>query len=200
MLRSVLAFILLAVLAGCVCAQTKTEDISTVDVRSLTNEQKLEILSKIAAAKVASPTATVANVSETDRTELSEWGDLGAGMGRAAVAAAKEVGVAANEFVQTPLGKVTMAVVLYKVIGRDVVKLTAGSIVFVVFMSIAVWFMRRWRGLPSRYEVQPVLNGLWYKRIPVEYRQHSDEMTATHVVATIASVLAALVIGLNVMF
>lgn len=54
------------------------------------------------------------NISEKVRDEVQAWTDLGQNIGRATVGAAKEVGMAANEFSQTPLGIVTTSIVVYK--------------------------------------------------------------------------------------
>ncbi|KAI9549461.1 hypothetical protein GHT06_001861 [Daphnia sinensis] len=71
---------------------------STVDVRNLTPEQVAQVQKQ-----VSELSSTPVNVSASVRKEAEAWGELGANMGKAMVGAAKEVGVASNEFAQTGL-------------------------------------------------------------------------------------------------
>ena len=72
----------------------------TINVDNLTRDQIAQVNQTISEMK-SSPSG----VSSKVRGEVSAWVDLGKGIGQATVAGAREVGIAANEFASTPLGK-----------------------------------------------------------------------------------------------
>ena len=88
---------------------------NTVDISKLPPHQRAAIEKQVAEA--SSPT----NISETVRNEAAAWGQLGTNIGYALIGAAREVGMAANEFASTDLGKIVAFVVVYKVIGESLV-------------------------------------------------------------------------------
>ena len=94
--------------------QLSASDISSIDVSKLSPDQRAALLASV--AKMVNSPTDAADISQTVRNETSKWVDLGTNVGAAAVSAAKQVGMAANDFVKTPLGKVTMGIVIYKVI------------------------------------------------------------------------------------
>lgn len=191
-LASILSF---AAVAGSGTAQ----DATSVDVSKLTAAQKAEVLKYAANLEATKPDAQ--GISEKTREEVGKWGELGVGMGRAAVAAAKEVGVAANEFVQTPLGKVTMGVVVYKVIGHDVIKFFVGGAILVTFTIAALVcaFGMRGRKGEVKYETKPTLWGAFNRQYITSYEPDSD-LVGGYFVAAVVCILIALIVGLNVMF
>jgi len=108
--------------------------------------------------------ATPTNVSAAVREEAAAWGNLGANMGHALVGAAKEVGVATNEFAATPLGKVTVGIVAYKIVGRELLHYIGGSIFLLVTWSWATYVLMR-GGYTYTYEYKPFLFGLWSRKV-----------------------------------
>lgn len=70
-----------------------------------------------------------------DAEKLQEYALLGEQIARAIGAAAKETGVAVNEFVKTPVGKLTTFIIVYKLIGRDIMHYICG-----VGFFILAWF------------------------------------------------------------
>lgn len=169
-----------------------TSGITQIDVSRLTPEQRAALLT--AATQMESqPASTNAGFSETMRKEVEKWGELGTGMGRAAVSAAKEVGVATNDFVQTPLGKITMGVVLYKVMGHDLIKFAVGTTVFVVFLTTALVLVFRRKG-NVKFDYEPRLWGAWHKKVVVEIKEAEENVVIMHflggAVCTVISLVA----------
>lgn len=76
------------------------------DTSGLTEQQKAELAVQV--AKLKTEKLQPENISEKVRTEAQAWGDLGANMGKALVGGAKEIGVAANEFAETPSAKLRL--------------------------------------------------------------------------------------------
>lgn len=134
-------------------AATSVEGIQSIDVSKLTSEQKAQLLTS--ATTMASDAKPDVSTSEKVREEASKWVDLGGNMGRAAVGAAREVGMAANDFVGTPLGKATMAVVVYKIVGRDIVKIAIGGVLMLFSLAIGTYFLVRRPYESIEYESVP---------------------------------------------
>lgn len=118
----------------------------SVEVEGLTEVQRAEVQKFIAVtkeqnSKKGSKELDVPYAPGTEK--VNGWVDAGVSLGKGLAAAAKELGVAANEFVKTPVGKLTAAVVLYKFMGKDIIKLVSGFLFIVVFGSTWIYIFRR---------------------------------------------------------
>ena len=167
------------------------------------NQLKIQALQMANSANNNFPsgtTATVVNVSESMRTEAQKWGALGTNMGTAMVSMAKEIGVATNEFVATPLGKMTAAVIIYKVIGRDLLKMATGALIVVMgyIVPLIVWF--KMAPIEKTYENIPRIGGLWISRKVVSISRPRGEDVAGWVLIALALLIVGNAVGLNMMF
>lgn len=138
-------------LAGIILAFSFSASAASVDVSGLSKEQ-VEQINKIVQDK--------STVSSKTREELSKWGELGKGVGEALLSAARELGVAANDFARTPLGMVTTGIVVYKIIGRDLLKIIVGSILFTLGWVFGLRLMRHAKGITYTYQSIPIFWGL----------------------------------------
>lgn len=144
---------------------------STVYTDGLTESQRAQVELEVAKMKEA-PKDTV-NVSEGVRKEAEEWGQLGSNMGKAIVSAAKEIGVAANEFAQTPLGKITVAVIVFKLIGVQLLHICIGTLIL-LFGWVSTFYLlafTKFCGNDVEYEYKPVLWGAWQRRLKTRFRE-----------------------------
>lgn len=164
----------------------------SIDLRGLTSEQKEKLA--LIRAEMQSPVSA----SERLREEANKWGKLGENVGKATVAAAKEVGVAANEFVSTPLGKIVTGIVIYKVIGTEALKIIVGAFIMFFFFSIGLWFIFR-RPVNVTYENVPVLYGMWNRRL-VKSQKAADELGEARYFFAAICAGAGLIFGLSLMF
>ena len=184
----------LIVILGLAFASVASADVPyQLDVSKLTQEQRAAIQLQI--TQTAAKTVDPVNLSETVRNEASKWGDLGKNVGTSLVAAAKEVGQGVNEFSQTPVGKVTTAIIVYKVIGRDVIHLAVGLLTLFVGTLAAIYAFKR-MGVSLEYENIPRLNGLWISRKIKSVKIDSDYHVGGIVTALIILTLTW-VVGLN---
>lgn len=166
----------------------------------LNEEQKGQVLAMIDDLNAKRAAQKGPNTSAVVREEAAKWGELGANMGRAAVGAAKEVGMAANEFVSTPLGKVTMGIVIYKVIGKDIIKFIMGFSILVFFLTTGHNFLRmkRYSGTVE-YATVPTFFKLRTKQVVVK-GQTDEQWAAAYTAMGIISILLGCAIGFGVMF
>lgn len=102
---------------------------ATANVNGLTDEQAAEL--ELMGERMKSN--TVESIPNAEK--LSQYAELGEQIAKAIGAAAKECGVAVNEFVETPVGKLTTFIIVYKLIGRDMMHYVCGVGFFFV-----VWF------------------------------------------------------------
>lgn len=155
-------------LAFCVLALSFGTYAQSISVENLTKKQIAELNQHVAEMK-----NEPSSVSEKVRSEVEAWTDLGQNIGRATVGAAKEVGMAANDFAQTPLGVVTTSIVVYKLIGKDAVRFFVGACMIFTGTLFGVWMSRRrW---VRQYEHHPVLFGLWQKKNVVSEKVDENE-------------------------
>jgi hypothetical protein len=102
----------------------------------LTPEQQAEIASKVAQQHAYNiRSGVVAKPADAEKPaveSVERWVNIGAKIGMAFAGAAKELGVAANEFLKTPAGMITVGLITYHYIGDDVIKLGAAMIVLFV--------------------------------------------------------------------
>lgn len=108
---------------------------------NLTAEQKatlaLEAAKLVTANKTpdANPTTTVDTVKK--------WTDVGTAIGSGLASSAKELGVAANDFAQTGVGKFTMIIIAWHFIGAALVHVLFGSLWLLGAISLWFYLFRR---------------------------------------------------------
>jgi len=172
-----------------------TASAATIDDSKLSDEQKAQVQKMVADLEAKKPD----NISATARAETEKWVELGGNMGKAAVGAAKELGMAANEFVATPLGRVTMGVVIYKVIGKDIIGMIVGGCIVVFFLTMAVVLLRMKKYTNATYEYKPVLFGLRQRQF-VMSGSIDNEWAVGYMIASFVCIVIGLLVGLNIMF
>jgi len=166
----------------------------TIDVSKLTQEQ-VTALSKQVQELAGNPVTVSAQV----RSEASAWGELGANMGKAMVGAAKEIGVAANEFSQTSLGKVVVFMTVYKIMGRELLGVIVGSGIMLFTYSLALWLLATKRWSTVTYTYVPVLFGAFTLKKILDSKISDDVLFAKVMTSALLLVFSTL-IGLNVIF
>lgn len=134
----------------------------TIDTSKLTKEQVAQLQAQ-AAEMQSAPGQTAVIV----RQEAEAWADLGGKVGMAMVSAAKEVGMAANEFASTDLGAVVTAIVVYKIVGTEIMSLFGGFVILLVGIPLSLWMLMKkstW-AYDVEYEYQKYLGGFWNRRV-----------------------------------
>lgn len=162
-----------------------------VDVSKITPEQAAQIQKQVNELQ-----APATNVSVAVREEAEAWGTLGANMGKAMVGAAREVGVAANDFAATDLGKVTVAIITYKLVGKELISVVAGSAVLFAGACLVIFLLRTRMFSVVEYEYHPVLFGFWQRRFVKSCRPTNDGVTI-RIVCCAATAAISLLVGLQ---
>lgn len=116
----------------------------TVDISKLSPEAKIEIEKQKIQDKIA---------------QYGEWVGLGKEIGVAVDASLSSITDRASQFANTDMGKVTMAVVVYKIIGRDLFRILFGSVIFVVVMPPFIYMTIKNCAKPSLSRVRYTEDG-----------------------------------------
>lgn len=169
----------------------------SIDTSKLTAEQK-EQLGKMVLQD--SPKTD----GELDMLEkAARFGQIiGSGIG----AAAREVGIAVNEFSQTTPGRVAMLILVWKYMGDDILGVMVGIPGLVLGMWVG-WKMvhrGRQRNYTREYVYVPVLWGLFNRRKLAKevYNRNSESSESDDWMQTIGyfCMIMSVVVGLNIVF
>lgn len=138
------------------------------------------------AAKAAEESGIVAiekakEVAAAAPEKAFDYAAKGAEIGRALASATKELGVAADNFLNSTTGKLAAAVIVYKLVGQDLVHFLAGSTIFCVLVPMWFYMYRRKFHIVTR-ECEPVeVKLLWIfpwtfnkGKTVTQYNQKSD--------------------------
>lgn len=169
-------------------------DQTTVDISKLSSDQQAQILKEINNAQSSTSTSTP---STSDvQSKLEKWKDIGEGLGAALVSASQQLGIAANQFVQTPVGKITMAIVVYKLIGTGLLQAISFLISATFFFSLAVVFFFKTPMDKVEYEFKPVLWGM-FNRKKVKSYVINENIQAVYYLAGAVSIVIGLFFAAN---
>lgn len=110
---------------------------------NLTEAQKAELAAT--AAKMASDNAAEPKgVPTPAKVEVvKQWVDIGTAIGSGLAASAKELGIAANEFAQTPVGRFTVFLIAWHFIGSTLLHVAFSLMWFITLTTILIWLYRR---------------------------------------------------------
>ncbi len=132
-------------------------------VEKLTTEERAYVKQQLSDTKEVQSTAG----------KVGEWAELGARVGVGIAAAAKELGIAAAEFSQTPIGKVVVAVLVFKVIGKTVILVVVGLTLLFVTVPLGMKFIRKQKIPTGEYTKQNIFG--WTRDVPTyRYVEHED--------------------------
>lgn len=104
-------------------SQTTSQEL-TAELAKMTDAEKAEALKAIRAKE--SPAAASAR----------EWVAIGNGLGEGLAATAQKLGVVANDFAKSPVGKMAMLLIIWNYMGNDI----AGIVCSIMWLSIMLSF------------------------------------------------------------
>lgn len=106
----------------------------TIDVNGLSEHDRAEIALQIAKKKEEQK---IQQTTLPKIEELDKYADVGTKIGLALKSAAKELGVAVDDFSKTGLGKITISVLVWKLLGVEIVHVLA----CLVLILLAITFI-----------------------------------------------------------
>lgn len=119
----------------------------------LSETEKAEILKTIAAKAQANNTdlASIASAAANPE-QVDQWLNVGEKVGKMIGGAAKEVGVAVNDFIHTPVGLTAMALIVWHYMGDMVVHVFGGLLVLAVGLSFILYYARKYTRTETIYD------------------------------------------------
>lgn len=142
---------------------TMAQEAITIETKGLTTDQLRALQTQADTMRAESPEAQTTQTLERIQMYVEVGKGIGAGLGEAA----RGLGVAVNEFAGTPVGKITMFLIAYKVIGGEIIDLALGIIWFAITIPLWVSLFRKICLYESVKEV--VVDGKVKERI---YKNH----------------------------
>ncbi len=121
----------------------------------LSTEQELQLKLQVeklkkenSSTQVSTPIVSAETLDKAS-DKAAKYTEIGVAVAKGLAGAAKELGVAVNEFALTPVGQMTMFLVIWNFFGGTIVHLVAGFLFFVVMIPVWFYVFRRYAILQS---------------------------------------------------
>jgi len=112
-----------------------------IDTRGLTEAQKATLVQQ--AEQMKEQAGKAAQTSQLSAEKVNEWAELGKNIAITFTTVAKELGVAADQFLNSTTGKITLFLIVWKMAGRDILGLMIGTSFLLAFVPLWIYFFRR---------------------------------------------------------
>lgn len=147
----------------------------------LTDVQKLAVIKSVAEQAAVATSAPV--VSEKTIDQIDRWTTVGANLGKGLAATAKELGVAVNDFANTPIGKIATFLIIWHIMGTAVVHIF-GAIAIWIFGVVAIRYITN-RAYPATIKYDETKTNLFgnHPIISAERQRLSADMIGLLVVS-----------------
>lgn len=118
-----------------------SSNVSSAGFEKLSESEKAEIIKQV--ADRAATKNMFGQSAEPADEKVERWVKIGSNIGQGLAGAAKEVGVAVNDFSKTPVGQLTAALIVWHMIGAQLVHVFGGIMIWIVgFWMIHYIFQR----------------------------------------------------------
>lgn len=119
-------------------AALTTDSVSNAGFSKLSEAQKAEIIKQIANQAADKPSVTAPSEEKVEK-----WVKIGSQVGQGLAGAAKEVGIAVNDFAKTPVGQLTMMLIVWHMVGGVMVHIFGGIMIWVVGLTFIHFMFKR---------------------------------------------------------
>lgn len=195
MKKILILFTLIALVASCctVSAQTPTTNPSD-PVSYMTPTQKLQYEADLKLAEVEAIKNMEIEKLEKKVEQFGDWVGVGGEVGSAIEEGLSAVVDVADKFGKTDVGKFTLVLVAWKVMGKDVIKILLG----IIFFGILVWVLNKFYRtaiIDRRVLIKKTPQGFWKRNIK-EYDIIDTEMEGEEQAWSIVALIAAFLLGI----
>jgi hypothetical protein len=126
--------VLLSILALSMLSFAKTE--VSVDLEKLGPQSRDAVLNVVASSQDT-------NIIQKVMSNPGQLTSFAKELGGAVAEVCKALNVGVNDFVKTPVGILTTGIILYKVVGRDIIHYTIGSLFFLITLTLWLFSWQR---------------------------------------------------------
>lgn len=192
---------LAACLAVSACnTEAATTDQITQSFKTLTEAQKAELIKQAATMQVQNANDPFHNATDETSTAdtVDKYTDVAIKITQALAAGAKEIGVAVNSFLDTPAGKWTLALIVYKTMGTDIMLFASAMFVLIIGLTTIRLLSQRMRTVVIEYDRE---NKNWFGNYP-KLKETIPQFTNDDIwfitIWTAITVVAATVLLINI--
>ncbi|HET8687807.1 MAG TPA: hypothetical protein VFM18_14260 [Methanosarcina sp.] len=172
-----------------------TQAINQAGWNNLTPSQQADILKQVADTSAKQPTAVNQVVENASTEKVKEWASVGTQIAQGVAAAAKELGIAVNDFAKTPVGKWTLFLIIWHIMGGLIVHLAGGLLVLLFgFTLVLVLYRGRTRSTPKYSSTDKNIFGNYAKIGVSKDELTSGEATELVIISAITVVLTLICI------
>jgi hypothetical protein len=131
-------FVVLFMLFAMPAFAIDSNDVAGAGFKNLSATDKANIIAQV---EQLSNRAGGNVVSTPEKVE--KWVNLGASIGKGLAGAAKELGVAANDFAKTPVGEMTMFLIMWHFLSTPIIHVVGGLLVWAIGFSFILFMIRK---------------------------------------------------------
>lgn len=135
------------------------------------------------------------NTAVIVREETEAWVKIGQNVGSAMLGAAKEIGVAAVDFAQTPLGTMVCTLIVVKMFGTFIFSTLIG-ILILSFGIYALWYGQKRIISKPIFKQIPVLWGFW----TISKVERYEDAHASEAITGFVCVLPVIAMAIGLLF
>lgn len=163
----------------------------TGNTDGLTDGQKAELIKQAEAMRArSSPTSSVVD-------NVDQWLNIGERVGKMMGGAARELGLAANEFVKSPVGIMATVVILFQYLGSPIIHMFTGILVLLVGIASIRYIVYNRRGNKITYDTE---RKNLFGNYPVKHKElgkMDDDTFGWAIALYVATVSAATIVFLT---
>ena len=108
-----------------------SDAVNSAGFSKLSEAEKAEVIKMV--ADKASQKDVIPSMT---KDKVEKWVKIGSNIGQGLAGAAKEVGVAVNDFATTPVGQLTMMLIVWHMIGAQLIHVFGGIMIWIVGIAI----------------------------------------------------------------
>jgi hypothetical protein len=158
-----------------------------INTQGLTAAQKAELV--IQAEKMKE---TPLEVTQPTVDTALKWAEVGKSVAVGIGAGARELGTAVNDFAVSPVGKVTMAIIVWKMLGKDIMAIAVSVGILLIGLP-TIWFGFRKACIDKiEYEDKKGIFNRTYRAVKITKHAPSEDL----IWALVISLGLSLILGL----
>jgi hypothetical protein len=138
--------LLVGAMLVCAVPMAHADNFQVYTQGSLTQAQTAQLqaeAAKMAAANAANSNPQSRAAAPTDTAKrVEEWVNIGTAIGSGLAASAKQLGIAANQFATTPVGKITIFLIAWHFLGNTILHVVSSLIWFLTWIPVLIWYYK----------------------------------------------------------
>ena len=110
----------------------------------VTQAEILKFVSETAQAQAqaqAKAQAGILDKVQTNPEKVNQWIEVGSNIGKGLAGAAKELGVEVNNFATTPMGQLTVLLIIWHIMGATLIHFFGAFVIWIIGF-VGIWFIR----------------------------------------------------------